>query len=109
MFWSKDLQIQCLSWQHLRTNIAIESELNCKIFDHILIFSFQSTFCSDVMSDDGTTAVDANEYCGDDAEGYMEVCEDDDYYYILTSGAPNHPAEYDQVITNPNERCKLIN
>ena len=89
--------------------VAIESELNCKIFDHILICSFQSTFCSDVMSDDGTTAVDANEYCGDDAEGYMEVCEDDDYYYILTSGAPNHPAEYDQVITNPNERCKLIN
>ena len=70
---------------------------------------FQSTFCSDVISDDGSTAVSANTYCGDDAEGYMEVCEDGDYYYILISGAPDHDAEYDQVITNPNERCKLTN
>ena len=70
---------------------------------------FQSTFCSDVMSDDGKTAVSANTYCGDDAEGYMEVCEDGDYNYILISGAPDHDAEYDQVKTNPNERCKLIN
>ena len=68
---------------------------------------FQSTFCSDVMSDDGKTAVSANTYCGDDAEGYMEVCEDGDDLYILSSGAPNHPAEYDQVIVNPNTRCKV--
>ena len=41
------------------------------------------------MNDDGTTDVDANEYCGsDDAVGYMEVCEDGDDMYILTSGAP---------------------
>ena len=61
------------------------------------------------MSDDGSTAVSANTYCGDDAEGYMEVCEDGDYNYILISGAPDHDAEYDQVLTNPNERCKLTN
>ena len=58
---------------------------------------------------DPSDSVSANSYCGDDAEGYMEVCEDGDDLYILSSGAPNHPAEYDQVITNPNERCKLIN
>merc|ERR1719242_371911 len=68
--------------------------------------SSTSTFCSDVMSDDGSTAVSANTYCGDDAEGYMEVCSDGDYNYILVSGAPDHDAEYDQVITNPNERCE---
>ena len=54
-------------------------------------------------------AVSANDYCGDDAEGYMEVCEVGDYLYVLSSGAPNHPAEYDQAMTNPNERCKLLN
>merc|ERR1712062_831238 len=68
--------------------------------------STTSTFCSDVMSDDGSTVVSANTYCGDDAEGYMEVCSDGDYNYILVSGAPDHDAEYDQVITNPNERCE---
>merc|ERR1719414_2743275 len=68
--------------------------------------SSTSTFCSDVMSDDGSTAVSANTYCGDDAEGYMEVCSDGDYNYILVSGAPDHDAEYDQVLTNPNERCE---
>ena len=52
---------------------------------------FQSTFCSDVMSDDGSTDVDENEYCGsDDAVSYMEVCEDGDDMYILTSGAPSY-------------------
>ena len=75
---------------------------------HAYWYFFQSTFCSDVMSDDGSTAVSANTYCGDDAEGYMEVCSDGDYNYILVSGAPDHDAEYDQVKTNPNERCKLI-
>ena len=35
------------------------------------------------------------------------VCEDGDDLYILSSGAPNHPAEYDQVIVNPNTRCKV--
>ena len=61
------------------------------------------------MSDDGTTAVSADtDYCGyGTAEGYMEVCEDGDDLYILSSGAPNHPAEYDQVIVNPNTRCKV--
>merc|ERR1719350_809409 len=51
-----------------------------------------STFCSDVMSDDGTTAVSADEdYCGyGSAEKYMEVCEDGDDYYILTSGVPDY-------------------
>jgi len=65
-----------------------------------------STFCSDVMSDP-SDSVSANSYCGDDAEGYMEVCEDGDDMYILSSGAPNHPAEYDQVTVNPNTRCEI--
>ena len=51
-------------------------------------------------------SVETNDYCGDDAVGYMEVCENGDYIYILTSGAPDHPAEYDQVMVNPNVRCK---
>jgi len=51
-----------------------------------------STFCSDVMSDDGTTAVSADtDYCGyGTATKYMEVCEDGDDYYILTSGVPDY-------------------
>ena len=55
-------------------------------------FFFQSTFCSDVMSDDGTTSVSADtDYCGyGTAEKYMEVCEDGDDYYILTSGVPDY-------------------
>jgi len=36
----------------------------------------------------------------------MEVCENGDNMYILTSGAPDHPAEYDQVMVNPNVRCE---
>ena len=44
------------------------------------------------MSDDGTTAVEADEdYCGyGSAEKYTEVCEDGDYTYILTSGVPDY-------------------
>ena len=55
-------------------------------------FSFQSTFCTDVEDDDGTTAVSADtSYCGyGNATKYMEVCESGDYYYILTSGVPDY-------------------
>ena len=44
------------------------------------------------MSDDETTAVSADtDYCGyGTAEKYMEVCEDGDDYYILTSGVPDY-------------------
>jgi len=51
-----------------------------------------STYCLDVMGDDGTTAVEADEdYCGyGNATKYTEVCEDGDYTYILTSGAPDY-------------------
>ena len=52
-------------------------------------------------------SVASNDYCGEGAEGYMEVCEDGDYNYILSSGAPDHAAEYDQVFPNPNLRCKF--
>ena len=42
--------------------------------------------------DDGTTAVAADtDYCGyGSAEKYMEVCEDGDTTYILTSGVPDY-------------------
>jgi len=51
-----------------------------------------STFCLDVMGDDGTTSAEADtDYCGyGTAEKYMEVCEDGDDMYILTSGVPDY-------------------
>ena len=52
-------------------------------------------------------SVASNDYCKDSAVGYMEVCEDGDYNYILSSGAPDHAAEYDQDHANPNTRCKF--
>ena len=52
-------------------------------------------------------SVTTNDYCGDGAVGYMEVCDNGDKMYILTSGAPDHPAEYDQEKVNPNVRCKF--
>ena len=72
----------------------------------LFYFQFQSTFCSDVMSASGES-VASNDYCKDSAVGYMEVCEDGDYNYILASGAPDHEAEYDQDNPNPNTRCKF--
>ena len=67
---------------------------------------FQSTLCDDAMSASGES-VASNTCCGDDAVGYMAVCEDGDYNYILASGAPDHEAEYDQENANPNTRCKF--
>ena len=64
--------------------------------------------CDEVIGSSSTSSPTANSYCGDDAIGYTEVCEDDEYRYIISSGAPDHEAEYDQVKANPNTRCKYI-
>ena len=64
--------------------------------------------CDEVIGSSSTTSPSANSYCGDDAIGYTEVCEADGYRYIISSGSPDHEAEYDQIKPNPNTRCKYI-
>ena len=59
-----------------------------------------------MTSSDSTDKVSTNDYCGDDAEGFVETCVANGFRYIISSGAPNHPAEYDQEKANPNIRCK---
>ena len=51
--------------------------------------------------------VTANEYCGDTAIGFAEMCDTDDYKLYITSGTPDHSAEYNQKVVNPNKRCKF--
>ena len=64
--------------------------------------------CDEVIGSSSTSSPSANSYCGDDAIGYTEVCEADGYRYIISSGSPDHEAEYDQIKPNPNTRCKYI-
>ena len=62
------------------------------------------------MNSCGTSEWPSADYshCGDNAVGYMEVCDDGDDFYVLSSGAPNHEAEYGAVHQNPNIRCEYM-
>ena len=72
----------------------------------ILLASANADYGPTIAALTTTSDVEANSNCGDDASGYYEVYETDDYRYVIVSGAPTHPAEYDQETTNPNERCE---
>ncbi len=50
---------------------------------------------------------DSNGYCGDDAYSYYSEFILDEDRFVVISGAPDHPAEFNQSQVNPNTRCKL--
>jgi len=60
-----------------------------------------------VASLTSTSSVASNDNCGDAAEGYYEEYITGDTRYVIVSGAPDHPAEYDEPNGGtPNERCE---
>ena len=52
--------------------------------------------------------VSSNSNCGDEAAGYYGTFEYNGNRIVVSSGAPDHDAEYDQTKPNPNSRCKLL-
>ena len=86
------------------SNYRLTSQYIC-IFSNKL-FQGTTSYCDEVTSSNPNDAVSANEYCGDDAVGFAETCEANGYRYYITSATPSHQAEYDQVMANPNSRCK---
>jgi len=66
----------------------------------------EPTYGSVISETNPGDAVASNSNCGDNAEGYYEEYTADDTRYIVVSGAPSHPAEYDQDHANPNTRCE---
>merc|ERR1719154_125910 len=48
----------------------------------------------------------ANTNCGDDATSYYKEFEYNDKRVIISSGVPDHTAETDAIVTNPNTRCE---
>ena len=60
------------------------------------------------LIDAGTCAsVSSNSNCGSNATGFYYSFEYNGSRIVISSGAPDHRAEYDQEVTNPNTRCKL--
>jgi len=60
-----------------------------------------------VASLTSTSSIVSNDNCGDAAEGYYEEYITGDARYVIVSGAPDHPAEYDEPNGGtPNERCE---
>ena len=51
--------------------------------------------------------ISSNSNCGDEATGYYQTFEYNGNRIVISSGAPDHDAEYDQTKPNPNSRCKL--
>ena len=51
--------------------------------------------------------ISSNSNCGDEATGYYQTFEYNGNRIVVSSGAPDHDAEYDQTKPNPNSRCKL--
>ena len=51
--------------------------------------------------------ISSNSNCGDDATGYYQTFEYNGNRIVVSSGAPDHDAEYDQTKPNPNSRCRL--
>jgi len=59
------------------------------------------------LIDSGTCdSVASNGICGDSATSYYRVFEYNGARVVLSSGVPDHPAEYGQVKPNPNKRCE---
>jgi len=59
------------------------------------------------LIDAGTCdAVSPNSNCGTDATSYYKEFEYNGMRVVLSSGVPDHDAESDQLVSNPNERCE---
>ena len=59
------------------------------------------------LIDTGTCEeISSNSNCGDEATGYYYTFEYEGSRIVISSGAPDHDAEYDQLSANPNSRCK---
>jgi len=59
------------------------------------------------LIDAGTCAsVSSNSNCGSNATGFYYSFEYNGSRIVISSGAPDHRAEYDQEVTNPNTRCE---
>lgn len=59
------------------------------------------------LIDAGTCGpVTASSVCGDDVAGYYNEFEYNGMLVVVSSGAPDHPAEHDQLVSNPNTRCE---
>merc|ERR1719233_2713043 len=59
------------------------------------------------MIDSGTCgSVASNGICGDTATSYYRIFEYNGARVVISSGVPDHRAEYDQVKPNPNTRCE---
>ena len=59
------------------------------------------------LIDAGTcNRVSSNNVCGMAATGYYKEFEYNGMMVVVSSGAPDHPAEHDQFVTNPNTRCE---
>ena len=50
--------------------------------------------------------ISSNSNCGDEATGYYHTFEYQGSRIVISSGAPDHDAEYNQLSANPNSRCK---
>lgn len=60
-----------------------------------------------LMIDSGTCdSVVSNGICGDSTTSYYRVFEYNGMRVVISSGIPDHPAEYDQIRPNPNTRCE---
>ena len=60
------------------------------------------------LIDAGTCdSISSNSNCGTNAAGYYYSFVYNGSRIVISSGAPDHKAEYDQEETNPNTRCKL--
>merc|ERR1712203_360677 len=69
--------------------------------------AYEGLYGAQVAALTSKTSVASNGNCGDAAEGYYEEYITGDTRYVITSGAPEHPAEYDEPNGGtPNERCK---
>ena len=59
------------------------------------------------LIDAGTCeTVAANNNCGDDAISYFKDFEYNGERVIISSGIPDHEAEHDMLVSNPNTRCE---
>ena len=51
--------------------------------------------------------ISRTDYCGVQGYSYYSEFENGDYRFVVISGIPSHPAEFNQTHVNPNVRCKF--
>ena len=78
--------------------------INNKLY-HIIIVDDEYVMLAKSMIDSGTCdSVASNGICGASASSYYRVFEYNGARVVISSGVPDHQAEYDQVKPNPNTR-----